>query len=96
MTDFDHFEDARTDRDRFEREQLARDRDADRVETADVTAAFARELVDDLIAADVVTARSDPRVFVHNLSGVAFRSRRQLAAFHRGWATARTGGGVDE
>ena len=60
MTDSDHFEDARTDHDRFERAQLARDRDADRVETADVTAAFAREFVEDLIDADVVTVRPDP------------------------------------
>ncbi|MFB9825092.1 hypothetical protein [Halobaculum roseum] len=96
MTGPDRLEDMSTDADRFEREQLARDRDADRAETADVTAAFARELVDDLIDADIVTACPDPQVFVHDPTGVAFRSRRQLAAFHRGWATARTGGGVDE
>jgi len=96
MSEPNRVEDTGIGSDRFERKQIARDCDAARPETADMTAAFAQELIDDLIDAGVITPVPDREVFVHEPSGEMFRSRRQIAAFHRGWATARTGGGIDQ
>ncbi|MFD1687000.1 hypothetical protein [Halobellus litoreus] len=77
------------DHEQFEKEQLAQDRDAAGVDTADVDDTTARRLVDDLINVDVVTPVPEDRVLVHEPSGTAFDSTTQLAVFHRGWTAGR-------
>jgi hypothetical protein len=77
------------DYEQFEKEQLAQDRDAAGVDTANVDDATARRLVDDLIDADVVTPVPEDRVLVHDPSGDAFDSTTHLALFHRGWTAGR-------
>ena len=85
----DPHDDTSADYQQFEKEQLAQDRDAAGVDTADVGDAAAHGLVDDLIDADVVTPVPEDRVLVHEPSGTAFDSSTQLAVFHRGWTAGR-------
>ncbi|MFC7233445.1 hypothetical protein ACFQMM_22575 [Saliphagus sp. GCM10025308] len=89
MTDSDILDDRSDDHERFETELLAQDRDAARVSTADVDETTARHLVSDLVDDGVVTAVAEQRVLVHEPSGEAFDSNRQLVIFHRGWSAAR-------
>jgi len=82
-------DDTSADYEQFEKEQLAQDRDAARVDTADIDDATAQRLVNDLVDADVVTLVPEDQVLVHEPSGTAFDSSTQLAVFHRGWTTGR-------
>ena len=85
----DPHDDTSADYQQFENEQLAQDRDAGSVATADVDDTTARRLVDDLINVDVVTPVPEDRVLVHEPSSTTFDSTTQLAAFHRGWTAGR-------
>ena len=89
MTGPDTIDDTTADHRRLETELVAQDRDAARVTTADVTETTARHLVGDLIEDDVVIPVAEQRVLVHEPSGEAFDSIKQLAVFHRGWTAAR-------
>jgi len=89
MPDPDPHDDTSADYEQFEKAQLAQDRDAAGVDTADIDDTMARSLVDDLVDADVVTPIPEDRVLVHEPSGTAFDSATQLAVFHRGWTAAR-------
>lgn len=95
MIDPDARDDTATDHERLESELLAQDRDAIRVSTADVDEPTARQLVSDLVDDGVVTAVAEQRVLVHEPSGEAFDSIRQLAVFHRGWTAASNAGEED-
>jgi len=96
MTGPDILDDTTNDYDRLETELVAQDRDAARVETADIDERSARRLVDELIEEDVATPIYDQRVLVHEPSGNAFDSTTQLAVFHRGWTAGRDADGEDE
>ena len=85
----DPHDDTSRDYEQFEKEQLAQDRDATSVDTADVDDGTAQRLVSDLVDADVVTPIPEDQVLVHEPSGTAFDSSTQLAVFHRGWTAAR-------
>jgi hypothetical protein len=89
MADPDPNDDTSADYEQFEKELLAQDRDATRVDMADIDDTMARSLVDDLIDADLVTLVPEDRVLVHEPSGTAFDSPTQLAVFHRGWTAGR-------
>ena len=89
MTGPDPHDHTSRDYEQFEKEQLAQDRDATSVDTADIDDATTRRLVDDLIDADVVTPVPEDRVLVHEPSGAAFDLSTQLAVFHRGWTAGR-------
>jgi len=92
----DPHDDTSADYEQFEKEQLAQDRDAASVATADVDDATARSLVDELIDADIVTPVPEDRVLVHEPSGTTFDSTTQLAVFHRGWTAGRDADGEGE
>ncbi|MFC4360298.1 hypothetical protein ACFO0N_20320 [Halobium salinum] len=96
MTAPDAFDDTAADHERFETELLAQDRDAARVSTADVDKTTARQLVSNLVDDGIVTAVAEQRVLVHEPSGEAFDSIRQLAVFHCGWSAAHDTGEADE
>jgi hypothetical protein len=85
----DPHDDTSRDYERFEKEQLAQDRDATSVDTADVDDRTAQRLVSDLVDADVVTPVPEDKVLVHEPSGAAFDSTTQLAVYHRGWTAGR-------
>ncbi|MDT3437373.1 hypothetical protein [Haloarcula sp. 1CSR25-25] len=85
----DLHDDTSSDYERFEKEQLAQDRDAISVDTADIDDTTAQRLVNDLVDADIVTAVPEDQVLVHEPSGTAFDSSTQLAVFHRGWTAGR-------
>ncbi len=85
----DPHDDTRRDYEQFEKEQLAQDRDAIGVDTADVDDRTAQNLINDLVDADVVTPVPEDQVLVHEPSGTVFDSSTQLAVFHRGWTTGR-------
>jgi hypothetical protein len=89
MTGLDIFDDAAADRKRFETNLLAQDQSAVRVSTADIDERAARRLVSDLVDDGVVVPVADQRTLVHEPSGEAFDSIRQLAVFHRGWTAGR-------
>ena len=92
----DPHDDTSRDYERFEKEQLAQDRDATRVDTADIDDESAKNLVSDLVDADVVTLVPEDQVLVHEPSGTAFDSTTQLAVFHRGWTAGRDADGEGE
>jgi len=96
MTGPDPHDDTSRDYEQFEKEQLAQDRDAARVDTADVDDTTAQRLVNDLVDTDVVTPVPEDQILVHDPSGTAFDSQVQLVIFHRGWTAARDAGGDDE
>ena len=85
----DPHDDTSRDYEQFEKGQLAQDRDATSVDTADVDDGTAQRLVSDLVDADVVTPIPEDQVLVHEPSGTAFDSSTQLAVFHRGWTAGR-------
>jgi len=89
MPDPDPHDDTSSDYEQFEKEQLAQEREAAGVDTADVDDATAQNLVNDLVDADVVTPVPEDRVLAHEPSGAAFDSTAQLAVFHRGWKAGR-------
>ncbi|ELY77180.1 MULTISPECIES: hypothetical protein [Halobacteriales] len=85
----DPHDDTSRDYEQFEKAQLAQDRDAAGVDTADIDDATAQRLVNDLVDAEVVTPVPEDHVLVHEPSGAAFDSSTQLAVFHRGWTAGR-------
>ena len=85
----DPHDDTSADYEQFEKELLAQDRDAARVDTADIDDTMTRSVVNDLVDADVVTPVPEDHVLVHEPSGTAFDSSTQLAVFHRGWTARR-------
>lgn len=89
MADPDIHDDTSADYEQFEKVQLAEDRDAAGVDTADVDDATAQRLVSDLVNTDIVTPGREDRVLVHEPSGTAFDSTTQLAVFHYGWTAGR-------
>ena len=88
MTNRDTVDDTSDDRDRFEAELLARDRDATSSSTADIGQYAARRLVNDLVESGLAFPVPEERLLVHDPSGEAFESITQLAVFHRGWTAA--------
>jgi hypothetical protein len=85
----DLHDDTSRDYERFEKEQLAQDRDAAGVDKADVDDTTAQRLVNDLVDANVVTPVPEDQVLVHEPSGRAFDSSTQVVVFHRGWTAGR-------
>jgi len=92
----DPHDDTSRDYEQFEKAQLAQDRDAARVDTADIDDATVQRLVNDLVDANIVTPVPEDQVLVHEPSGTTFDSTTQLAVFHRGWAAGRDADGEDE
>ncbi|WP_262174628.1 hypothetical protein [Haloarcula laminariae] len=78
----------RPDYERFERRQIAQDRDNRRVETLNLEESRAREIVQDLKDAGIVVAVPEDQCLVHRPSGEKFNSNIALAHFHRGWEAA--------
>jgi len=95
MTGPDTIDNTVADHRRLETELIAQDRDATRVSTADVDETSARQLVGDLIEDNMVIPVAEQRVLVHEPSGEAFDSIKQLAVFHRGWTAALDAGEED-
>ena len=85
----DSHDDTSADHEQFEIEQLAQDRDAIGVNTADIDDRTVQNLINDLVDADVVTPVPEDQVLVHEPSGTTFDSTTQLAVFHRGWTAGR-------
>lgn len=96
MTEPDIHDDTGDDHEQLETELLAQDRDIAQISTADVDETTARHLVNDLVDDSVVRAVAEQRVLVHEPSGEAFDSIRQLAVFHHGWTAGCNAGEVDE
>ncbi|MFU1782943.1 hypothetical protein ACM16X_16320 [Haloarcula japonica] len=80
--------DTRPDYERFERRQLAQDRDNQRVQTVDVDESKARLIVQDLRAAGMVKAVPEDQCLLHRPSSERFDSDTALVHFHRGWEAA--------
>jgi ribosomal protein S19E (S16A) len=80
--------DTRPDYERFERRQLAQDRDNRQVQTVDIDESRARRIVQDLRAAGIVKTVPEDQCLVHQPSGEHFDSDTALAHFHRGWEAA--------
>lgn len=85
MTGPDRVDDTSRDHERFEKEQIAQDRDAARIETADIDEAHAWMVVEELIGQNVVMPVAKSQSLVHEPSGNVFRSEKALALFHKGW-----------
>ncbi len=85
----DPHDDTSSDYEQFEKAQLAQDRDAARVDTADIDDVTAQRLINDLVNGDIVTRVPQDQVLVHEPSDTAFDSTTQLAVFHRGWTAGR-------
>jgi len=92
MTVPDRHDDTSDDAERFERNQLARDRDRG-LRTDDLTESEARELIADLLEDDIVVAVPTDRVLVHEPTNTVFEDVVQLAVYHRGWEAGHDDGG---
>ncbi|MXR43031.1 hypothetical protein GRX01_17000 [Halobaculum sp. WSA2] len=92
----DPHDDTSRDYEQFEKEQLAQDRGATSVDTADVDDTTAQDLVSELIDADIVSPVPEDQILVHEPSGTTFDSTTQLAVFHRGWMANRDADGEGE
>ena len=89
MTGLNILDNTAADHERLDLDLLAQAQNAVRVSTADVDKRAARRLVSDLVDDGVVVPVVDQRALVHEPSGEAFDSIRQLAVFHRGWTAGR-------
>lgn len=85
-----------TDYEQFEHELRAQNCDDSIVATADLDDTAARHLVSDLLDTDTVMPVPGERALVHEPSGTAFDSIKQLAVFHRGWTAARDADNEDK
>ena len=85
-------DDRRADYERFETELVAQNRDAARLQSADLSSRGAKRLVTELIDAEIVVPVPENRLLVHQPSGEAFDSITQLAVSHRGWTAGRETG----
>jgi len=81
-------DDTRPDYERFERRQLAQDRDNQRVQTVDVNESKARRIAQDPRAAGTVKAVPEDQCLLHRPSSETFDSDTALVHFHRGWEAA--------
>lgn len=91
MTGSDRYDDTSDDAERFEHNQLARDRDHG-LQTDDLTEADARTLIADLLEDDTVVAVPTDRMLVHAPTNTVFEDVVQLAAYHQGWEASRDDG----
>lgn len=73
---------------RFERRQLANDRDRG-TDSLCIDESLAHNPVEDLRAAGVVDVILEEQLLAHSPSGKVFESNQALAYFHMGWAAAR-------
>jgi hypothetical protein len=94
-TPADRHDSTHDDHERFERRQLARDRDANQHQgVLTVDESQARQRVDALLDEGVVDLVPDAELLVHTPSETRFRSNRALVLFHEGWH-AHTDADVD-
>lgn len=91
MTLPDRYDDTNDDAERFERKQLARDRDCGL--RSDLTESEARKLIADLLEDDIVMAVPTEHVLVHAPTDAVFEDVVQLAVYHRGWEAGRDDAG---
>ncbi|MCJ0618019.1 hypothetical protein JZX76_00270 [Haloarcula hispanica] len=76
------------DYERFEREQIAQDRDRQRPDTVEIDEPRGREVVTSLLNEGVVEPIPEQNVFQHVPSGQCFDSDMALVYFHKGWEAA--------
>ncbi|MBX0296900.1 hypothetical protein [Haloarcula nitratireducens] len=76
------------DYERFERRQLATDRDTG-MDSLCIDESLADDLVEDLRAAGVIDVIPAEQLLAHSPSGEVFESNQALAYFHEGWAAAK-------
>jgi hypothetical protein len=93
-TPADRHDSTHDDHERFERRQLAHDRDANQQSVLTVDQSQARERVDALVDADVVDVVPEAELLVHTPSGRRFQNNRALVLFHKGWQARTDGDGV--
>ncbi|KAA9400587.1 hypothetical protein Har1131_17975 [Haloarcula sp. CBA1131] len=73
------------DYERFEREQIAQDRDRRRLDTVEIDEPRGREVVTSLLDEGVVEPIPEHEVLQHVPSGQCFDSDMALVYFHKGW-----------
>jgi len=73
------------DYERFEREQIAQDRDRQRPDTVEIDEPRSREVVTSLLEAGVVEPIPEQEALQHVPSGKCFDSDLALVYFHEGW-----------
>ncbi|MDS0243090.1 MULTISPECIES: hypothetical protein [unclassified Haloferax] len=78
-------DDTSNDHERFERRQLARDRDRRTEDILSIDESVASDLVYVLRDEGVVDVIPEDELLVHVPSGQKFRSNLGLAYFHQGW-----------
>ena len=76
------------DYERFERRQLAQDRDRRRPDTVEIDEQRARKIVQQLANEGTVSFIPEAEVICHDPSRELFDSNQALAYFHRGWEMA--------
>ncbi|EMA25233.1 hypothetical protein [Haloarcula argentinensis] len=73
------------DYERFEREQIAQDRDRQRPDTIEIDEPRGRDVVNSLLDEGVVEPIPEQEVLQHVPSGQCFNSDTALVYFHKGW-----------
>jgi hypothetical protein len=76
------------DYERFERRQIAQDRDRQRPDTVEIDEQRACDIVKRLADQGTVSFIPEAEVICHDPSGKLFESNTALAYFHNGWEAA--------
>jgi len=84
----DIYDDTSNDHERFERRQLARDRDRRQQDVLSLDERRAAQIVRDLREQHIVDVQPEEQLLIHTPTGTKFEDDRALVYFHRGWQAA--------
>ena len=81
-------DDTSNDHERFERRQLAKDRDCRRRGVLSIDEQRAAQIVRALREQYIVDVQPEEQLMIHTPTGTKFEDDRALVYFHRGWQAA--------
>lgn len=84
----DIYDDTSNDHERFERRQLAKDRDRRRQGVLSIDEQHAAGIVHDLRKQHIVDVQPQEQLLIHTPTGTKFERALALVYFHRGWQAA--------
>ncbi|MFD1588228.1 hypothetical protein ACFR9U_14695 [Halorientalis brevis] len=84
----DYYDDTLNDHERFERRQLAQDRDRRRQGVLSIDEQRAAQIVRALREQHIVDVQPEGQLLIHTPTGTKFEDDRALVYFHRGWQAA--------
>lgn len=84
----DYYNDTSNDHERFERRQLAQDRDRRRQDVLSIEEQRAAQIVSELREQHIVAVQPEEQLLIHTPTGTKFKRDLALVYFHQGWQAA--------